>query len=60
MRLMLVAVLMLLIGCVHARERNLAQRQTSQPHGDFVSPAPSGRPGNAVPQSEPPVVTPVP
>jgi hypothetical protein len=60
MRLMLLAMVLLLVGCGHARERNLAQRQPSQPRGDFVAPAKSQRPGSAIPQSEPPIVTPVP
>ena len=58
MRLVLVALALLLLGCAHERDRNLAQRH-STPHGDFVGgPPASQRPGNAIPQNEPPVVTP--
>jgi hypothetical protein len=55
MRLVLLGLL-LLVGCAHAPGRNLAQRQPTTPRGDFVAPAPSQR--SAIPQNEPPIVTP--
>lgn len=58
MRLVLVASALLMMTCAHGRDRGLAHRQAT-PRGDFVDGPPSAqRPGNAIPQNEPPVVTP--
>lgn len=58
-KLMLVAFMVLPLGCAHQESRNLAQRQSvTTPHGDFDNTPRNERRERPVAPVEPPIVTP--